>query len=627
MKSRWIIGFVACVWVIMIIIQVSLGVEHPRAGQDALSHLFEPLSRVMAPLRKALLEASASLPSVGGQLLPGLAIGDTARVSEELDGAMKSASLTHLVAVSGANCHVVTAATFAAFSWLGAPRWLRIAGAATGLLFFVAVVTPGASIMRAAVMSIAVLIGLALGRLSAGLPVLALAVGLLLVIEPTWATNYGFILSVLATLGLLVLTTPITRWLERFMMPWLALALAVPISASLLCQPVIILLSPTLPTYGIAANVLAVPAAAVVTVIGLLICLTGLIFMPCAILLSWFAWLPSEWIGRVAQSLAALPFAQLAWPPGLVGFACAAILSVAMIVVFVRKRRGTGQLTKVAVGFIVGGLGGSLLWTIGSTQHAVAAVPADWRIVACDVGQGDAIVLKGIDAQGQSHFAGIDTGRTPAGFRDCLVRLGIRHLDLQVFTHFDLDHVGGASAVKGKTGEIFMQTPTSADEQRLWDEMCVSQVHCREGRAGMTGTLGDASWQMIWPDGRTPDMQSGNPGSISMVVNWPSFSAAFIGDLGAAAQDALLSSSLDLPRVDVLKVAHHGSADTSENLMNRFAPQIGLISVGADNGYGHPTRKALGMLEALGTVVGRTDKQGFLFVSFDGVRLRLDTDR
>ena len=112
-----------------------------------------------------------------------------------------------------------------------------------------------------------------------------------------------------------------------------------------------------------------------------------------------------------------------------------------------------------------------------------------------------------------------------------------------------------------------------------------------------------------------------------MILRWPQLSAAFLGDLGAAAQEALLSSMLDIGQVDVLKVAHHGSADTSAALTARLHPRVALISVGADNGYGHPTRKALDMLASQGALVARTDREGMLFVVVRNGKLVLVTDR
>ena len=614
-------------WLVLVIFQVSTGAKQPHGNgspADPLSALFSVPSSWFTPAREALLRASAQLPGVGGQLLPGLAIGDTSRVSDELTTAMKTSSLTHLVAVSGANCQIVTATCFFLLTWAGAPRWVRIFGAALGLLAFVALVTPGASISRAAVMSLAVLVGMASGRLVAGLPALAASIVLLLLINPLWATNYGFVLSVLATAGLLTLSRPLTAILERWMPTWLATVLAIPIAASVFCQPVIILLSPQLPTYGVLANLLAVPAAGIVTILGLVVCLSGLIWLPLATLLAWIAWLPAEWIGRVAQALAAAPFAKIAWPPGWIGMLLAFLLSALFVyaVVSQRKRRRVLSLAGIALG-----LGASLLWTIGSELHSVVGMPSSWKIAACDVGQGDAFLIRAQDAQTRWHVALIDTGRSPELMRNCLVRMGVSRLDLVLLTHYDLDHVGGAQAVAGKADRVIVGPPDNQMDQALATQICIGAQSCDIGNLGMTGSLGEAQWKILWPNGRTPGMQTGNPGSVTLLVQWPHLSGLFTGDLGAAAQDAMLADNQDIPVIDVLKVAHHGSSDTSEHLIKRISPRVALISVGADNGYGHPTGKALGMLERNGAAIGRTDRQGMLFVTETEGVIELSLDR
>jgi competence protein ComEC len=611
------------VWLVIAVVMMIAGIQDPRSSNDFLTQLFSGPSSWLCPVRASFLEATKALPGPGGELIAGLTIGDTSRVSESLDAAMKTSSLTHLVAVSGANCQLVTAAVFGLLSWCGAPRWLRVGGAAIALLGFVALVTPGPSISRAAVMALAVLAAMAMGRLSAGLPVLGLSVIVLLGIRPTWALNYGFALSVLATLGLLTLTRPISRVLSRWLARWLATALAVPIAASLLCQPVLILLSPSLPTYGVVANLMAEPAAGVATIVGVLVCVVSVVWIPAAQVMSWIAWLPAEWIGRVATAFASFPFSRLPWISGPVGLLLCLLLSGAFVVLVFRRRRWFPLATAV----IVVGIGASALSASAAAARAVSVVPGDWKIAACDVGQGDAVFLQSTDSVGASHVALIDTGRTPERMHDCVVRLGITHIDLLVLTHYDLDHVGGTQAVMGMVSRALVGSPENQADQQLINSLKAGGAVCERGLAGMSGRLGFASWSVIWPDGVTPEMQVGNPGSITMLWNWGDLTAAFLGDLGEAAQDAVLAHHLDLGAVDVLKVAHHGSRDTSQALTNVFHPRIALISVGVDNGYGHPTPTAIHELEEVGAVIGRTDRNGMLFVVRRAGALSLVSDR
>src|SRR5690606_39249834 len=133
---------------------------------------------------------------------------------------------------------------------------------------FVVLVTPEPSVQRAAVMALAVLVASGSGRPVRGIPVLCLAVLGLLVVDPWLARSFGFVLSVLATGGLLVLAGPLAAAMARWMPRWLAVVIAVPAAAQVACQPVIVLLDAALPTYGVVANILAAPAAPIATVVG-----------------------------------------------------------------------------------------------------------------------------------------------------------------------------------------------------------------------------------------------------------------------------------------------------------------------------------------------------------------------
>lgn len=612
------------VWIVLVVTNSATGVQQLHDHEEPFTKILETPASWFEPFRRGLNVVSAHLPHFGGQLLPGLAIGDVSRVTDELDESMKVASLTHLVAVSGANCQIVTVAVYGALSWAGVPRVWRIGGALCGLIAFVLLVAPGASIARAAVMSGCVLVGMARGRLVAGLPALGFSILVLLILNSRWATNFGFVLSVLATLGLLTLTRPIVDFLSRWMASWLATVLAVPVAAALLCQPVIVLLTPSLPTYGVLANILTVPAAGISTVVGVLVALGSVVHPTIGELVAWIAWLPAEWIGLVATGLAAAPLAKLDWPTQWSGVALAVLVSAAIVVVV----RASRSLTRVvAAGMASGVLGIAILLTSASTMNTMMTVPAEWRIAACDVGQGDAFLIRSRDSSNVWQTALIDTGREPTPVQACLNRLRIDHLDLLVLTHYDLDHVGGVPAVAGKADRVIVGVTARQSDERTRQRACAGVEKCELGSQGMVGYLGTAKWRILWPNRRTPEMQSGNPGSVTIHTEWPDLSALFTGDLGQDAQNAMLADNTWLPVVDVLKVAHHGSADTSEKLVNRVSPRIALISVGRDNGYGHPTEKALSMLDLVGARIGRTDQQGMLFVVGGRHSLNLVTDR
>lgn len=109
-------------------------------------------------------------------------------------------------------------------------------------------------------------------------------------------------------------------------------------------------------------------------------------------------------------------------------------------------------------------------------------------------------------------------------------------------------------------------------------------------------------------------MQVGNPGSITIAFDGRGIRSIFLGDLGKEAQDALIRASAP-GRVDVVKVAHHGSADQSPELYAQLRARVGLISVGVKNSYGHPTDTLLNILASVGTLAVRTDREGMAVVA------------
>jgi len=558
-------------------------------------------------LRAGFLDATRSLPGQGGELLAGLAIGDTGAVSDRLDDSMKVSSLSHLTAVSGANCAIVIGLVMGVGAAVGMPRGARIAASLVMLFAFVVLVTPEPSVLRAAVMATLVLLTMLSGRTVRGVPVLALATLTLILIDPWLSRTYGFVLSVLATAGLLLLAGPIARRLGRWLPHWLALVISVPLAAQLACQPVIILLNAALPTYGVVANLLAAPAAPVATIVGLAACALLAIAPPVGLLLCQLAWIPSSWIAGIATFFAAAPAAQLPWVPGPVGALLLAALSAALVLAVLGRRWAVRAVVVVAAVYL--GLVG------GSRIVDQAGRPSDWQIAACDVGQGDAVVVR---SAGQ--VALIDTGADPVLVDNCLSELGIARVTLLVLTHYDLDHVGGASALLGRADRVLVGPSGEGEDDLLRQRFAESGAVVDQVSRGPTGILGELRWRVLWPPRSLAGLDPGNSASVVLEFTPVGDCSAgclgslFLGDLGDDAQGRLLRLG-QLTGVDVVKVAHHGSADQNPDLYGRLAAIVGVIGVGAENGYGHPTSELMGILAATGTTPVRTDLDGLILLA------------
>ncbi len=567
-------------------------------------------------LRRGLVRSAGDLPPPGAGLVAGLAVGDTSAVSAELDAAMKESSLSHLTAVSGANCAIVVGLVFGAIAAMGGSRRARVAGGTGALIAFVVLVTPEPSVVRAATMAAIAMLGVLLGRTGAGLAVLSLAVAVLLIADPWLAGSLGFALSAVATGSLLLLARPLASGLQRWMPRAVALALSVPLAAQLACGPLLVIVTPTVPLYGVIANLLAAPAAPLATIAGLAACLTApLPWVQSG--LTAIAWLPASWIAATAETVSALPGDQVPWLEGWVGVAALSAVSAAVLTVVAvtraRSRRlrllrtGAGLLLAVMAG-VVGG-GAALASTAGRWT-----LPGGWSVIACDVGQGDAVLLRSAGT-----VALIDTGPDPAVLQSCLSRVGVARIDLLVLTHFDLDHVGGVGAVVGRVATVVHGPAETADAALVIAQLADAGARTVRASAGMRGMLGGAQWNVLWPPARSRAFPEGNDASIVLDVRGGGVPASlFLGDLSASPQAALVASGRLAPPYDIVKVAHHGSADQDPLLYEYAEPAVALVTVGVGNTYGHPRAEVLDLLDDIGVRVARTDEQGLIALWRDG---------
>jgi hypothetical protein len=201
------------------------------------------------------------------------------------------------------------------------------------------------------------------------------------------------------------------------------------------------------------------------------------------------------------------------------------------------------------------------------------------------VGQGDALVL----SAGDGTAVVIDTGPEPALADRCLRTLGVRTIPLLLLTHFHADHVDGLPGVlRGRTvGAIETTTLDEPPDQAAFVRRQAAAAHVPliRAAAGERRRLGPLDWQVLWPPatpGVLPD-DGPNDASVTLLVRTAGLTVLLLGDLEPAAQQRLLATTPGLPRVDVLKVAHHGSAYQDPALLARLRPRLAVISCGADN--------------------------------------------
>ncbi|WP_327700112.1 ComEC/Rec2 family competence protein [Streptomyces sp. NBC_00459] len=590
--------------------------------------------RFAGRLRAGLRDATEDLPADARALLPGLVVGDTSRVTPELDEAFKETDLTHLMAVSGANFTILLAllvgppALAQQVERRGLAPRLGISLRATALLGgaltlgFVVVCRPDPSVLRAAACGSVALLALATGRRRSLVPALATAVLLLVLYDPWLARSYGFLLSVLATGALLTLAprwSPALR--RRGVPPRLAEALAAAGAAQAVCAPVVAVLSARVSLVAVPCNLLAEFAVAPATVLGFAALATAPVAMPVARMLAWGASWPAGWIVDIARTGAELPGGGVDWPGSWPGALLLGLCVVLVVFVGARLLKHPWWCAVCGVLLLL-----VVMRPTPLTRVITGWPPPGWRFAMCDVGQGDATVL----AAGEGTGVVVDAGPDPALVDHCLRELGITKVPLVILTHFHADHVAGLPGVlRGRPVGAIETTGFEEPEDQaefVLREAAARRIPVTRAVAGERRRTGDLDWEVLWPrPAPAPEPEGANDASVTLLVRSAGMRLLLLGDLEPPAQRALLSSpaAAQVRAVDVLKVAHHGSAYQDPDLIRVAAPRLALISCGADNTYGHPAPSTVAALRDGGAVVLRTDEDGALAVVGAGRELRV----
>ncbi|MFB7515112.1 ComEC/Rec2 family competence protein [Streptomyces sp. NPDC056144] len=580
--------------------------------------------RTAGALREGLRKVTDGLAPDARALLPGLVVGDTSRIDTELRDAFEATDLTHLLAVSGSNLSIVLLLLIGRPGRAQqvergglAPRIglsLRATAMAGGVLTlgFVVVCRPDPSVLRAAACGLVVLLAIGTGRRRSLVPALAAAVLVLVLYDPWLARSYGFLLSVLATGALLTVAPRWSEGLRRRGVPGrLAEALGAALAAQAVCAPVVVVFAARVSLVAIPANLLAELAVAPATVLGFGALALAQVWEPAGVGAAWLAGWPAGWIAGVARAGGELPGARLGWPGGWWGGLLLALLT-GLVLVGARRLPYRGWIAALTAGllFLV------VVRPVPVVRWATGWPPPGWVFAMCEVGQGDATVL----AAGGDAAVVVDAGPDPVPVDRCLRELGVRRVPLLVLTHFHADHVAGLPGVlRGRSVGAIQTTgleepPAQAAFVRR--TAAAAGVPLVRAEVGEHRRIGALEWWVVWPEGDSARAADGpNDASVTLLVRAAGgVRLLLLGDLEPPAQRALLGSAgAVVGSVDVLKVAHHGSAHQDVGLIRAVRPRLALVSVGR-NTYGHPSPRTVGLLRAGGARVLRTDRDGALAV-------------
>jgi competence protein ComEC len=560
-------------------------------------------------VRAGIRDAVAGQPPGPRALVPALVDGDDGGLADDVAADFRTTGLTHLLAVSGTNLTLIVGFLLVLARWCGVRAHGLVVVGVLGVVGFVLLARTEPSVLRAAVMGSVALLGMGVRGRERGPRALGVAVFVLLLADPWLSRSAGFALSVCATAGILAFGPPWRDALGRWLPRWAAEAVAVPLAAQLACTPLVAGISGQVSLVAVAANLVVAWAVGPATVLGLLGGLLAVLWTPLGqVVAAPSAWC-AAWIIAVARAGSGLPVAAVAWAPGWISLAVLTALCtvLALLLGAALARRG-----------IVLGCSGLLLVVLLVPLPSPGWPPRGWVLVACDIGQGDGLVLN----LGGGSAVVVDAGPDARLMDRCLDRLGVHAVPVVVVTHFHADHVDGLAGVLAGRRVGTIETSPVADPAggaRLVRTVARrAGVPVRTVAYGETTEVGPVRWQVLGPV-RTEYADSDSPpndGSVVLLVEVRGIRLLLMGDEERPSQADLRRTTTGL-RADVLKVAHHGSSKQDTDLVERLGARLAVISVGVDNDYGHPAPSTLQLLRRAGMQVRRTDLDGDVAVVVD----------
>ncbi|MCY7418924.1 MAG: DNA internalization-related competence protein ComEC/Rec2, partial [Chloroflexi bacterium] len=612
-----------------------------ESSADAFGIAERVRSAADAALARVLPEPMAGLAS-------GILVGRRDRVSREVADSFTTTGLSHVVAISGWNICLLGAVIGGLLSAMGVARRRRTVAIVVALAGFTLLAGGGASVVRAALMGGVALIARETGRPGSAAAALGLAVWSLLLLDPAISLDIGFQLSVCATAGLLAWGSRLTRCLRGAdpgrARRWLAESLGVSLAAQAATLPLVLFHFGQLSLVSPVANLIIGPIVAPAMLVATIALVAGLavgaglpfvVGAPFALL----GWLVLGAMVAVSGILGQVPLASVELPPvSAMLLAAAVALGIGAVAwrahgsappepsrptvgrptaarptpsTTTRWRPRPALVIFVAVVATLASLG-----VVAATRSG----PGRLSVTVLDVGQGDAILVEG--PRGGRIL--LDSGPDPDRLLTVLDRhvpAWDRRIDLVILTHPHEDHVAGLATLVGRyrvaaIAENGMLGAGPGDAAfRAWLATTGRTTHKLGAgdRLSFDGVAVDVRWPIpAEVPARSPSVgRQVNDTSVVLDLRYGERRMLLTGDIEDDVDPRLLESGIGgaaADRLDVLKVAHHGSRRaTSEPWLAALKPRVAMISAGTGNSYGHPAPETVARLLEHGARVLRTD--------------------
>ncbi len=559
----------------------------------------------------------AIFPEDTAPLLLALLTGEKGELSDAAVSDMKTAGDYHAVAISG--MHVSILVGF--LSLLIRRKRRRALVGIPVVLSFLLIIGNAPGVTRASIMQIIVLSAALLQREYDAPTALGVAAVVMLLQNPWAAVNTGAQLSFASTAGILLCASRIYSSLSSEPLPRKLLAhqkrlvrvgrslrnaaaasLSTSLGALVFSTPLMAYYFGTVSLVSILTNLVALWSITACFALGLAAVVLSVVLRPLGTALAWVCGWPARYFLWVTALMAKLPFASVSVSSPYILAWLAFLYVLALILLFAKEKQRARKRPLVPLCAAVLTLGVCLLLS------AVSYTSAGFSFSVLDVGQGQCLVLytEGVNVMIDCGGDG-NAGETAAQF---LTANGQMQLDVLMLTHFDSDHCNGVTELLRRIPTAALYVPQIEDDsgnrQKILAAAAEYQVPVYAVTEDTTLIFGESGLQIFAPVSTVGD----NEACLSALFTYGEFDVLVTGDMDLSAEARLLRLH-SLPDIELLVVGHHGSKyATGETLLETVRPELAVISVGADNHYGHPTQETLDRLTAAGAQIYRTDECG-----------------
>jgi len=634
------------------------GVEVLERGQGS-----KPLQWIYSLRERLSASLARALPEPQGSLAQAILLGLRGNIPDSLYEAFSRTGTAHLLAISGLHISIIIA-MFLSFGILVFGRrrsiyiWLTLL--ITWLYALLAGMHP--PIIRAAIMGSLFLIAEYLGRQRSAIIALAFAAAVMVGVQPNLLWTVSFQLSFLAIAGLILLYPYFQMWGRKGVASLFGAkeriaavgniitdGLAATLAAIVAVGPLIAYNFGIVSLVALPATFFSLPALPFIIVTTALVAFAGLLVSLAAQILGWLAWLFLSYLILVVQGFDTLPHSSLEVSSVSTWHIWGYYAILAGVIALLNRRkqladfssRLTSGIKKVAKGIPKPRLGFSMKWLIlpllvvAILVWAVALTTPDDKLHVnfLDVGQGDAILIQTPNGQNILIDGGPDFQKINLELSEKLP-FWDRTIDLVVCTQPQADHVTGLLEVLQRYEVKQVLEPGVSYNSSVYQEWLnvveYKGIEYNLARAGQEIDLGNGiEMQVLNPQEGLFEETSHDVDNNGVVLRltWGKVSFLFTADIREEAEFELIGQRANL-RSTVLKVAHHGSeTSTTSQFLAAVAPEVAVISVGADNPFGHPGPEVMErLIGRLGEDnVYRTDEDGTIEFITDGERLWVRT--